>query len=124
MKPKSILTDLKDYYGMPLYLGDIVEDDGAEELSPWKFHYVEKTGKSPPEIRDFNAHNIGMILEGKYKRVGAWNDPNVIERLIKYGQHKSAKEIEEDVWELMSKYDYTEEEITIPRIYFGSKRKK
>lgn len=89
-----------DDYGTELELGDVVEDDKAEESSPWKFHYVEDCGWGP-QIRDFAAHNVGMIQEGKAKRVGAWNDPKVVERLIKAGVHKSAKEIEDDVWELM-----------------------
>ena len=91
---------MTDDYGTLLELGDIVEDDVAGEKDSWKFHYVEDLGCGP-EIRDFAAHNVQMILQGKAKRVGKWNESHVIERLINAQVHSSAKDIEIDVWELM-----------------------
>lgn len=95
MTTKTICDD----YGTPLALGDILYDEG--DVQDWhsRFHYVEDCGCGP-EIRDFAAHNVHAAI-GKLRRLGAWNDPHVVERLIGAGTYKTAKEIEDDVWELM-----------------------
>lgn len=109
MKPTNgIATTLKDAFGEPLFLGDIIKDvdesHGPMVSNPWLYHYVQDpSDRGEAEIRDLNAHNIGMCYEPK--RLGPWNDPAVIKELLDNGQHKTAKDIERDVWELMSAYD-------------------
>lgn len=94
---------LCDDYGTPLALGDVLEDEGDYQDWHSRFHYVEDCGYGP-QIRDFVAHNMGTAY-GKLKRIGAWNDSHVIKRLIDAGTHKTAKEIEDDIWELMRNDD-------------------